>query len=56
MTENENNNLFGEVEIEEDQPIDSFLESTREDKLMERKLEAEEKDKKRKEKRYFSAI
>lgn len=58
MNENDQDYLFGQAETEEDQPLDSSSRQSQEvqDKLEERKLEVAEKDKDRKEKRYFTAF
>ena len=53
MGENELEFLYGPAQTEEDEPLEN---TSRPDSLEESKLEAEEKDKQRKEKRYFSAF
>lgn len=56
--ENEEDYLFGRAEIEEDQPreVPSDQEGEKLDQLDEKKLAAQERDKDRKERRYFSAF
>lgn len=54
MNDNDQDYLYGKAETEEDEPLNSPKEMV--DRLEERKLEAAEKDKERKEKRYFTAF
>lgn len=54
MNDNDQDYLYGKAETEEDEPINPPKEMM--DRLEERKLEAAEKDKDRKEKRYFTAF
>ena len=58
MNLNDPDYLFGQAETEEDRPLDPPLNQSREmqDKLEERRLEVAEKDKDRKDKRYFTAF
>lgn len=58
MNQNDQNYLYGQAETEEDQPLDHTEEQYRDsqDRLEELKLEVAEKDKDRKEKRYFTAF
>lgn len=53
MNEEELEFLYGPAQTEEEEPLEK---SSRSDSLEESRLEAEEKDKQRKDKRYFSAF